>query len=145
MPTPVAALLNRPVITLSLVLSGANGSSVLPSSIASPEPLAHQWLALMPQAMNSAAKRLGHGLALPSIVASAPQTGIDSSQGSARATPAPRRMVRRESWLALLASGVGIFLWQAGSLPHGSFRHKLRAGHNAFDQNAEAVVAGGQL
>src|SRR5207248_4183811 len=96
MPTPVAFLLNRPVMKFILVLSGAIGSRLLPSSMSAPEPRAHQWSELMPQAMNSAANRLGAAAgASPSIVG-APQTGSDSSHGRAIVTPAPRRNVRRE-------------------------------------------------
>src|SRR4051812_44253107 len=102
MPTPTAARLNRPLMTLSFVFSGSSGCSVLPSSIDAPLPLAHQCVALTPQAMNRAAKRFGNGDLFSAAgelagTTSAPQTGIDSSHGSAIATPAPRRRVRRET------------------------------------------------
>ena len=87
-----------------LALSFSIGSSVLPSCMSAPEPLAHQCLALMPSAMNKTAQPLGDRIGGAGGFAggcaaeeSAPQTGIDSSQGSAIATPAPRRIVRRES------------------------------------------------
>jgi hypothetical protein len=43
--------------------------------------------------MNSAAKRFGAG----ANEEEAPQTDLDSSQGKAMVTPAPRRKVRRET------------------------------------------------
>src|SRR5438445_7245901 len=96
MPTPVAFLLNRPVTKFVLARSGAIGSRLLPSSMPAPEPLAHQWSPLMPQAMNRAAKRFGHGAGASPAIGAAPQTEIDSSHGRAIVTPAPRRKVRRE-------------------------------------------------
>src|SRR5579871_2857007 len=96
MPTPVAFLLNRPLMTFILALSGAIGSRLLLNSMSAPEPRAHQWSELMPQAMNRAAKRFGQGTGTPPNVVAAPQTGIDSSHGSAMVTPTPRRKVRRE-------------------------------------------------
>src|SRR3954464_9596569 len=71
MPTPVACLLNRPVTKFILALKGAIGSRLLPSSMSGdplrgyPDPLAHQWSELMPQAMNRAANRFGHGTGAP--------------------------------------------------------------------------------
>src|SRR6185437_11436214 len=98
MPTPVACLLNRPWTTFSLVFSGASGSRLLLSSISAPAPLAPQWFGLMPLPMNSAAKRWGYfGVAASDSAVSPPQTGIDSSHGSAIATPTPRSTVRRLS------------------------------------------------
>src|SRR5205085_10475731 len=94
MPTPVAFLLNRPVTTFSRVRKGARGSRLLPRARSAPAPLAHQWLGLIPLPMNSAAKRLGKA-GVPTEVGSSPQTGRDSSQGRAIATPTPRSMVRR--------------------------------------------------
>src|SRR5262249_27158674 len=76
--------------------NGASGSRLLLSSMSAPAPLAHQWFGLTPLPMNSAAKRLGKaGGAPPPAAGSSPQTGRDSSQGRARATPAPRSRVRR--------------------------------------------------
>src|SRR5262245_33738311 len=98
MPTPVAFLLKRPVMKFILAFSGAIGSRLLPSCMSVPAPLAHQWLALMPQPMNKAAKRLGHGAGTPPFGGAEPQTGIDSSHGRAIVTPTPRRNVRRETW-----------------------------------------------
>ena len=85
-----------------LAFSGSIGARLLPSSISAPEPLAHQWSALIPQPMNTAAKRFGKASRGGRAVAggatcSAPQTGTDSSHGSAIATPAPRRKVRRDA------------------------------------------------
>src|SRR5213078_3789408 len=87
MPTPVAFLLNRPVTKFILALRGSIGSRLLPSSIVAPAPLAHQWSALMPQAMNRAAKRFGHGAGASPAIGAAPQTGTDSSHGRAIVTP----------------------------------------------------------
>src|SRR5436305_1166485 len=55
MPTPVADRLNRPVMKLTLCLSGASGCRLVPSSMSAPAPRAHQWSALMPQPMKRAA------------------------------------------------------------------------------------------
>src|SRR5271168_2639336 len=96
-PTPVACLLNRPETTLILVLSGANGSRQGPSSIASPPPLAHQFVGLTPQPMNSAANRFGQGAGRSPVMVAMPQTGTDSSHGNAIVTPAPFRNVRRDA------------------------------------------------
>src|SRR5437773_8708327 len=96
MPTPVACLLKRPVTKFILVLSGAIGSRLLPNSMSAPDPFAHQCFELTPLPINNAAKRLGNGPGVSFVTGAAPQTGIDSSQGSAMATPVPRRNVRRE-------------------------------------------------
>src|SRR5262245_20040621 len=98
MPTPVACLLNRPEITFSFVLNGANGSRLLLNSISWPTPLAHQWLGLIPLPMKSAANRLGGLGANSAATGSLLQTGTDSSQGKPIVTPAPRRNMRRERW-----------------------------------------------
>src|SRR5438552_1737105 len=103
MPTPVACLLNRPEITFILAANGCIGSRHLLSSISLPEPLAHQLLGLMPLPMKSAAKRRGRlfaaalAVAAPVAAGTAPQTGIDSNQGKAMATPTPLRTARRET------------------------------------------------
>src|SRR5918998_1543330 len=96
MPTPVAFLLNRPLTTLTLVLTGASGSRLLPSCMSAPSPLAHQWLPLIPQPMNRAANRFG-ATGTPPFTGGLPQTGTDSSHGRAIVTPTPRRNVRRET------------------------------------------------
>jgi len=59
MPTPVAFLLNSPVMTFSFGRSKASGCRLLLSSIVAPLPLAHQLFGLMPLPMNRAANRLG--------------------------------------------------------------------------------------
>src|SRR5260370_35348 len=59
MPTPVAALLNRPETTFSRERSEDRGCRLLLSSMSAPEPLAPQFLGLMPLPMNSTAKRRG--------------------------------------------------------------------------------------
>ena len=86
-------------MTLSLVRSGASGWRLWLSCISAPAPFAHQWLPLMPLPMNSAAKRFGKaadGSKSGAAGVRAPHTRIDSSQGSAIATPAPRNRVRRD-------------------------------------------------
>src|SRR5206468_2131524 len=93
MPTPVAFLLNRPLTTLILARSGASGSRQRPSSIEAPEPFAHQLGGLMPQPMKRAANRFGQGIGTSPATVGAPQTGTDSSHGSAIVTPTPRRNV----------------------------------------------------
>jgi hypothetical protein len=62
-----------------------------------PEPFAHQWSELMPQAMNRAANRFGHAAGESPVMGAAPQTGTDSSHGRAIVTPTPRRNIRRET------------------------------------------------
>src|SRR4051812_27410751 len=113
MPWPTAGLLNRPLMTLILVLIGSSGARLLLSFMFAPLPLAHQWLPLIPLPMNMTAKRWGKALAaadaalapapaapavaaVGAVVVVAPQTGIDSSHGSAMVTPTPRRNVLRE-------------------------------------------------
>src|SRR5262245_56223422 len=96
MPTPVACLLKRPLMTFNFDRNGAMGSSVWLSSISAPDPFAHHRLGLMPFPMKRAAKRLGKRCGAPPATGSSPQTGIDSSQGRAMAVPTPRRTVRRE-------------------------------------------------
>src|SRR5438552_3358486 len=99
MPTPVACLLKSPVMKFIFVFNGSIDCRLLPNSISAPEPLAHQCCELIPLPMNNAAKRFGNGLDAASRAGPAPQTGIDSSHGSAIATPTPRRNVRREARL----------------------------------------------
>ena len=48
MPTPVACLLNRPLMTLSLAFSGASGSRLWPSSIVRAGALGPPVVGLMP-------------------------------------------------------------------------------------------------
>src|SRR5688572_19300310 len=91
MPTPVADLLNSPLMTLSLSRNGLSGSRLLLSSISAPLPLALQFLGLIPLPMNSAANRFG-GSAFSAPCAT---SGSASSHGSATVTPTPRMTVRR--------------------------------------------------
>src|SRR5215471_16420779 len=90
--------------------------------------------------MNSTPKRLGYA---PGEVV-APKTGMDSSHGSAMATPAPRRIVRREMGSVDLLVRAGMLF----SLPFRgigtSSVDKLRAGDNGFHQLAEVVAIGGE-
>src|SRR5262245_4176360 len=111
MPTPVADLLNKPLMTLSRARNGLSGSRLLESSISAPLPFALQFLGLMPLPMNSAANRFG-GSAF-----SAPRapSGNASSHGSATVTPTPRRTVRREG----RRSEDGMIAWQVEA---GGFR-----------------------
>src|SRR5689334_25320856 len=87
--------------------------------------------------MNSAANRFGNESELPAA-ASLPQTGIDSSHGKAIATPAPRRIVRRD----IISRRIFSFVMMSilGEVAGDSFRQKLRAGDNRFDQNAKSIV-----
>src|SRR5690242_6562494 len=94
MPTPVAALLNNPEMTFNRGRSEDSGSRLLLKCMSGPEPLAHQWGGLMPLPINRAANRLG-GVEEAPAADSLPQTGSDSSQGSAIVTPTPFSKVRR--------------------------------------------------
>ena len=112
MPTPVAALLNRPEMTFNRGRSEDKGSRLLLSSMSAPEPFAAQCLGLMPLPMNSAANRLGAGEPAVAAAERVPQTGTDSSHGRAIVTPRPFNSVRRLSlhesefmaWLPEIAS-----------------------------------------
>src|SRR5262245_44882103 len=95
MPTPVAALLNKPETTFSRGRREARGSRLLLSSMSAPDPLAHQCLGLTPLPMNRAAKRRGCADADGDEGASLPQPDIDSSQGRAIVTPMPLSKARR--------------------------------------------------
>src|SRR6476661_1759409 len=97
-PCPVAALLNRPSMTLIFVLSGSNGARDSLSSIPAPDPFAHHRPGLMPVPMNSTAKRWGGG-ALVAAEADElrPKPDSDSSHGRPIVTPAPRSMVLRDN------------------------------------------------
>src|ERR1700736_645069 len=92
MPGPVAALLNRPSMTLILCFSGSSGDRVLLSFMSAPEPSALQLFSLMPLPMNMTPKRFGKAAG----AVGSPNTGSESRQGRATATPAPRRTARRE-------------------------------------------------
>src|SRR4051812_4052478 len=97
MPFPVAFLLNRPWMTLTLPLIGSSGFSDLLSSKVEPEPFAHQCSGLMPVPMNRTPKRFGaRGKPVSAARAVAPKPESDSSHGSAIVTPTPRKKVRRE-------------------------------------------------
>src|SRR6185503_705741 len=108
MPTRVNAFLNYLFFYLNRPLSGSIGARLRPSSISAPDPLAHHSVGLTPFPMNRIASRLG-----AAAVGSAPQTGSDSSQGSAITTPVPRRKRRRDISRELRCSGlVVIFMVQ---------------------------------
>ena len=85
-----------------LSLSGVSGSRHGPSSIALPAPWAHHCFGLTPLPMNITANRFGNAEAAPSAGVAAPQTGIDSSHGSAIVTPTPRRNVRLDALMVSL-------------------------------------------
>src|SRR5690349_7543468 len=121
-------------MTLIFFLSGSSGSRLLPSFISSPEPLDHQWFPLMPFPMNTTAKRLGSG---PVFVA-APQTGIDSSHGSAIVTPAPRRKTLRDG----CDPGM-LFPFLYGAFGPAPIQ-KLGTRDDALDQRPEMISIGGQ-
>ena len=83
-------------------------------------------------------------------VARRPSAGSDSSQGRAIVTPTPRRNVRRETSPAARGCGRSA----VGRACHSPIGHEvvatalgaeLRAGDDALDQAAEAVVVGGEL
>src|ERR1700719_2714376 len=106
MPWPVAALLNRPSITLILCFSGSSGDSVLLSFMSAPEPSALQLFSLRPLPMNMTPKRFGKTVG----AVGSPNTGSDSSQGRATAAPAPRSTARREMRVGEFCLGFGILV-----------------------------------
>src|SRR3954468_6569857 len=77
MPTPVACLLNSPETTFNRDRSPDSGARLLLSSMAEPDPFAHQFLGLMPLPMNRAAKRWGCAGADWPEGAALPPTGRD--------------------------------------------------------------------
>ncbi len=92
MPNPVDILLNRPLMTLTLVFTGVRGSSVLLSSMFAPLPRADQWSGLMPLPMKRTAMHLAMSTAFqrpPRRRTAVSQTLRDSSHGNAIVTPAP--------------------------------------------------------
>src|SRR5579862_63342 len=154
MPWPVAALLNRPSITLILCFSGSSGDRVLLSFMSAPEPSALQLFSLMPLPMNMTPKRFGK------TVGASPNTGSDSSHGRATATPAPRRTARREmrgeefcvDFGILVHLSLAYILGKRGGLRRCFFDRfgipliqKLRAGDDGLDQRAKAILIRGQL
>src|ERR1043166_1605519 len=106
MPWPVAALLNRPSMTVILFLNGSSTDNVLLSFIDAPEPSALQWSSLMPFPMNNTANRFGN----PGAGAVSAKARKDSSHGNATVTPAPRRTARRENPRAGFRVDCGILL-----------------------------------
>src|SRR5262245_27296858 len=111
MPTPVACLLNNPDTTFKRDRNGVIGSRLLLNSMLVPAPFAHQCLGLMPLPMNRAANRRGAAAA-----GSAPQTGSDSSHGSAIVTPTPlsnvRRLIRESTGLIIRPPNMSLSLRQ---------------------------------
>ena len=125
-------------MTFSFDLSGSIGWSVLLNSISAPVPFAHQCSGLTPQAMNNAANRFG-AVGTPSGVEDvSPHTGIDSSQGRAIATPAPRSSVRRETCNCRLSEELCMASF-SGEIVASSFVEELTTGHDALNQAAEAI------
>src|SRR5687767_221914 len=96
MPWPVECLLKSPLITLIFFFNGSSGDRLRLNFMSSPDPVAPQWSSLTPLPMKSTAKRFGKG-ELDVVAANADK---DSSHGSAIVTPAPRRTVRRESFMS---------------------------------------------
>src|SRR5262249_10335703 len=118
---------------------GVRGASTLPSSMRSPSPRAHHSRLWKPLPENSAAKRTGASLALAAF-GSSPQTGSDSSHGSATVTPTPRRKVRRESWCEFIVlSSMSGGLMPLHSLVPPDFA-ELPAADNRLQRRAEAVI-----
>jgi hypothetical protein len=76
---------------------GFIGSRTGPSSIDAPLPFAHQWIGSTPFEKYTHAKRTGGLLDAAGFASCAGSS--DSIQGSARATPVPRRKWRREGCL----------------------------------------------
>src|SRR5262245_23628380 len=98
--------------------------------MSAPLPVASQWSSLTPFPMNRTPKRFGGAAGL---VVSA--NARDSSHGRPIATPAPRRMVRRERFdedLRILFTF--LFLGSGGSLVE-----KLRAGDNRLHKRGEPI------
>src|SRR5689334_19469953 len=123
-------------MTLILLFNGSSGSSVLLSFISAPEPSAPQSSSLTPLPINRTPKRFGN---CAGAVVSA-NAGRDSSHGSAIATPAPRRIVRREIRSVDFFVRFDIlfaFLLYGFS---ASFVPELRAHDNRFDQRSEPVT-----
>ena len=56
-----------------------------------PLPLAHQWIGSTPFEKNTMPRRSGGVFAFAAAAAACPKSGSDSIQGSASATPMPRR------------------------------------------------------
>jgi hypothetical protein len=54
-------------------------SMLMPRYNSAPVPFAHQWSELIPQAMNSAAKRFGKGPGTEPAAGVSPQAGSDSN------------------------------------------------------------------
>ena len=69
---------------------GSIGSRPGPSSMAAPLPLAHQWIGSTPFEKKTMPSRSG-GVFAFTAAAACPKSGNDSIQGSASATPMPRR------------------------------------------------------
>src|SRR3954447_12166073 len=89
--------------------------------------------------MNSTPKRFGNA---PPVVVSA-KAGSDSSQGNAIATPAPRRMVRREirstDFFVCLDMLFTFLLWGFDA----PFVQELGTGHDGFHQWTDTVAVSG--
>src|SRR5579884_2672922 len=151
MPWPVASLLNSPLMTFTLDLTGSSGSKHLPSSSDAPSPLAHQFGRLTPLPMNMTANRLANWTAAaPSVeAASAPppiRPASDSSHGKAIVTPTPRRKVRRAMPVRSVAPDS---LWLMSSplcdLIPPPLVQELRAGDNRLDQCIQPVIGVGDF
>src|SRR5688572_18779362 len=121
-PCPVECLLNSPLMTVTFFLIGSSGDKLRLSFMSSPDPVAPQWFSLTPLPMKSTAKRLGKG-----ELGVAAKADMDSSHGRAMVTPAPRRTVRRDSFISL------------AFLHRRALFQELGAGDDGIDQRAELI------
>src|SRR3954470_12839999 len=125
-PCPVAALLNRPSMTLVFAFSGSNGASDSLNSIVAPDPLAHQRPGLMPVPMKSTAKRRGCAAVVAAEAELMPKPDSDSSHGKAMVTPAPRRKVlRANAFLRFRRASCCVFIIDHLSLAADCSRPRL--------------------
>ena len=125
-------------MTFTFFLMGSSGDKLRLSFISSPDPVEPQWFSLTPLPMKSTANRFGNGE--EDVWANA---DIDSSHGSAMVTPAPRRTVRRDSFISipfLLRVALGLLLARAAPRPVRTFLQELRARYNRFYKRAESIT-----
>src|SRR3569832_2187263 len=134
---PVARFWNTPWTTLILFLIGERTSSVFESFMSAPEPSDDQCSSFTPIPMKRTAKRFGYA---DGAFVSANAIS-DSSHGSPMATPAPRRMVRRESPFDFVRSDM---LFPPLLFLRAPLRAELRTRHNRVHQRAEAIAVGAQ-
>ena len=92
----VASSLYSPRMNSVFSRKSSSGWSTLPSFRPFPSPLADHSVLWKPLPPKSTASRTGGSLARDAPPGASPQTGSDSSQGSAIVTPRPRSTERRE-------------------------------------------------